>query len=306
MRRLKVLEADYGKEVKSRKRSSRLQVIVVGENGDSLLFQGEVIDKGAVPETYPIILDPLGMPWEKLLVQSPPGGTPGMGLAFADVDGDGQFDLLIANAVDANSKTNADAEFLKKVLADVRGTPPTTLEQKYFLEEKDPKKRENLLDMLLKDPAVAKKLGDEWKKKMLEAPGIRIERFVIPTTRNNVREALTRTPVNPPKTQQPNSPQTQATRATQLEKLVSELLSVKKTDAEMLEAVTLATVGRLPTDIEKRLTLGLVSKAGDRSAAWIEVAKALAVTDEVPKPAVSGVLLTPQKVEVVPVPPAKP
>jgi hypothetical protein len=48
----------------------------------------------------------------------------------------------------------------------------------------------------------------------------------------------------------------------------------------MLEAVTLATVGRLPTDAEKRLTLGLVSKTTDRQASWMEVAKALAATEE--------------------------
>ena len=44
---------------------------------------------------------------------------------------------------------------------------PRRIEQKYFIEDKDPKKREKLLDMLLKDPVVAKKLGDDWKTKML-------------------------------------------------------------------------------------------------------------------------------------------
>ena len=44
----------------------------------------------------------------------------------------------------------------------------TSLEQKYFAEDKDAKKREKLLDSLLKEPGVAKKLGDDWKRKMLE------------------------------------------------------------------------------------------------------------------------------------------
>jgi hypothetical protein len=48
----------------------------------------------------------------------------------------------------------------------------------------------------------------------------------------------------------------------------------------MLEAITLAVLGRLPTDAEKKLTVGLVSKAADRKAAWLEVAKALAATEE--------------------------
>src|SRR5262249_2885938 len=61
----------------------------------------------------------------------------------------------------------SDAEFLKRVLNDVRGNAPTALELKYFTEDKDPKKREKLLDTLLKDPAAQKKLGDSWKAKML-------------------------------------------------------------------------------------------------------------------------------------------
>ena len=53
------------------------------------------------------------------------------------------------------------------MLTDVRGNGPTALELKYFTEDKDPKKREKLLDTLLKDQAVQKKLGDAWKAKML-------------------------------------------------------------------------------------------------------------------------------------------
>ena len=41
-----------------------------------------------------------------------------------------------------------------------------------------------------------------------------------------------------------------------------------------------SSLGRLPTDAEKRLKLGLVGKAADRKAAWLEVAKALASTGE--------------------------
>ena len=61
----------------------------------------------------------------------------------------------------------SDAAFLQRAIQAARGTAPTALEQKYFTEDKDPKKREKLLDLLLKDPAVAKKLGDRWKKTML-------------------------------------------------------------------------------------------------------------------------------------------
>ena len=217
----------------------------------------------------------------------------------------------------------SDIDFLKRVLKDARGSAPTALEEKYFAEDKDPKKREKLLDMLLKDPAVAKKLGAEWKKKMLAGPtqtstvtpqffelkystispeGFNLkltpQQWVVP---NLTRDKLTidptgnlyvtpnttwqwnfftpeNKPVNQPAAKPPASPQ-----AGKFDKLVGELLAAKKSDAEMLEAITLAAAGRLPTDAEKKLTLGLIGKAADRKAAWLEVAKVLADTDEAKK-----------------------
>ena len=78
----------------------------------------------------------------------------------------------------------------------------------------------------------------------------------------------------PPKPPTPPQPPA-APQVDKLTKLVGELLAAKKTDAEMLEAVTLATVGRLPTDTEKKLTLSLVATVTDRKAAWVAVAKSL-------------------------------
>jgi hypothetical protein len=288
---------------------------------------------------------------------------------------------------------NSDAAFLKRVVLDVRGTAPTALEEKYFTEDKDPKKREKLLDTLLKDPAVAKKLGDEWKKKMLatpSTPALRESKLewnfvepkglkwklvepneivpvpakpktpqqqgqplqfelknieIIPTPTKprapqqqgplqfelkfanpvtpvpekprtpqqgqplqfelKFTDPVTPTPATP-KTPQPSAQlQSSAPQPTRLEKLVSDLLAAKKSDAEMLEAVTLATVGRLPTDAEKRLTLGLVGKTVDRKAAWVEVAKALAATEEGMKRGGSEVHFTPKVIEFV-VPATKP
>jgi len=233
------------------------------------------------------------------------------GKAIVDFDNDGKPDLWaeIVNFVDV---TDSDAEFLKRVLKDARGTAPTALEEKYFAEDKDPKKREKLLDTLLKDPAVAKKLGDEWKKKMLAAPAqtswakpqvfewkyhtVTPELYIAPgnqwvvpnftpyTIDNLTPYNLNITPnnfyVTPNTTWQWNlvTPENKPTppQADKFEKLVDELLAAKKSDAEMLEAITLAAAGRLPTEAEKKLTLGLVGKAADRKAAWLEVAKALA------------------------------
>src|SRR5262249_46542452 len=48
---------------------------------------------------------------------------------------------------------DADPEFLRRVMLSARGTPPTALEERYFVEDKDPNKREKLLNTLLQDPA---------------------------------------------------------------------------------------------------------------------------------------------------------
>jgi hypothetical protein len=67
-----------------------------------------------------------------------------------------------------------------------------------------------------------------------------------------------------------------APAADRWQRLVGELIAVGKTDEQVLEALTLAAAGRLPTDIEKRLTLATIPAAGDRAAAWAAVARALA------------------------------
>ncbi|MBN9120901.1 MAG: sigma-70 family RNA polymerase sigma factor, partial [Planctomycetes bacterium] len=192
--------------------------------------------------------------------------------------------------------TDSDAEFLKRVLTDVRGSGPTALELKYFTEDKDPKKREKLLDALLKDSAVQKKLGDAWKAKMLAprsvtfkvttvahdriirlSPEAKVQDVVIP------KGVATPQPPQPPKPPQPPvvKPLPPAVpQADKFEKLVGELIAAKKSDEGILEALALATLGRLPTDGEKRLALAGVSGAADRKAAWVAVARALAGTDD--------------------------
>ncbi len=212
----------------------------------------------------------------------------------------------------------SDLDFLKRVTTAARGTAPTSLEEKYFSEDKDTKKREKLIDTLLKEPTVAKKLGDDFKKKMLAAvPGdvLKSRTFhyeIVPAPSNPkgvpqkpiapmflfdfqsktfdvpaLPSAAPKAPavptpppaVKPPVTPKPPVPPV-APQGNRHGKLIEELLAAKKSDAEMLEAVTLVTVGRLPTDTEKRLTLGLVAKAADRKAAWLEVAKALSATND--------------------------
>jgi hypothetical protein len=170
--------------------------------------------------------------------------------------------------------TESDADFLRRVTQAARGSDPTALEAKYFAEDQDPKKREKLLDLLLKDPALAKKLGDDWKQKMLEPPATAARAFrthveLAQPVRTTVmlRSVRTRLAIQQP-------------LPDRFEKLVGELFDANKTDEQVLEAVTLAAVGRLPTAEEKRATLAVIATAQDRKAAWVGLAKALAAPAE--------------------------
>jgi RNA polymerase sigma factor (sigma-70 family) len=311
----------------------------------------------------------------------------GRTFTFSNVD-DNASNTFWAETVFVADQGESDVEFLKRVIKDVRGGAPTALEEKYFAEDKDPRKREKLLDQLLKDPAVAKKVGEDWKKKMLGAHEVKEQTFryrVVPKTGDSVPEgrkfvvpfvapsdtkndgrqfkyqvvpldpnkpgkmewkyqiqprenqpyklvppteqkpsttqkenvfewkvvpATNPKPQNPPETPKvkmvqvsppaPASPATPKTPAVKvvpptpatpptkvvpakpasgsLDRLIDLLIAAKKSDADILDFVTIDVLGRLPTETEKKLTLGLVSKAADRKAAWQEVAKALAAT----------------------------
>ncbi len=158
--------------------------------------------------------------------------------------GDVLYDLNV------NAPPDTDEAFLTRVVESARGGQPTRLEREYFLKDKDAKKREKLLDAFLSDPATAKKVGPEWKQTMLNPP----------VTFSVVLFADAGT--------------------SWADKLIDELLAKKKTDDQVLEALTLAATGRLPTDIEKKLVAAVVSKQKVKKAAWQEVAGTLAGTDE--------------------------
>jgi RNA polymerase sigma factor (sigma-70 family) len=191
---------------------------------------------------------------------------PGRGIVLADLDNDGQSDPLVVDPKPTEFQlelyaVDPDAEFLKRVIQSARGSAPTALEEKYFAEDKDPKKREKLLDLLLKDPVVAKKLGADWKKKMLEPPTPKTTEL-LSYYRVTVADHIVKV------------------RPNRFGKLVGELIEAKKTDEQMLEALTLAVMGRLPTAEEKRATLAVIGTAQDRKAGWVGLANAYASTDE--------------------------
>ena len=59
-------------------------------------------------------------------------------------------------------------------------------------------------------------------------------------------------------------------------RLVGELIAAGKTDEQMLEALSLAAAGRLPTEVERRLSLAVLPTSSDRAAGWTAVARSLA------------------------------
>src|SRR5262249_4780148 len=157
-----------------------------------------------------------------------------------------------------------DLEFLRRVSLDVRGVPPTKVEENYFLTDKDPKKREKLLevlggtpkagtvrekvvDELLADPEVQKRWVDLWKEWI---------------EKEHVQGWVKKAP------------------ADRLDRLLTELVASKRPDTEVLDALSLATVARFPTETERKLILDGLKDQSDRRAAWEVVLKALASTQE--------------------------
>jgi RNA polymerase sigma factor (sigma-70 family) len=161
--------------------------------------------------------------------------------------------LAVTDRYIANAAVETDDAFLTRVIEAARGSKPTRLEKEYFTADKDAKKREKLLDLILSDPAAKKKLGPDWKKNMLAPPQTYTWAYFV------------------------------TDGMAWADKLIDELLTAKKTDDQTLEALTLATTGRLPTDTEKKLAGAMVAKQKDKKAAWQEVATTLGGTDEAKK-----------------------
>ncbi|QDU18925.1 sigma-70 family RNA polymerase sigma factor [Urbifossiella limnaea] len=89
----------------------------------------------------------------------------------------------------------------------------------------------------------------------------------------------------------PPAPAAPAVRATSTRvvsdkwgRLVGELIAAGKTDEQMLESLSLAAAGRLPTEVERRLSLAVLPTAADRAAGWTAVARALAGPPTPPTP----------------------
>jgi RNA polymerase sigma factor (sigma-70 family) len=174
-------------------------------------------------------------------------------------------------------RADTDAAFLRRVVKEAYGVAPTALELKYFAEDRDPKKREKLVDLVLADPAVAKKLGTEAKDKLLADPAAKSKTVVeyVPQTRQSTYQ----TPEGP-KTVVQQIYVAKARAVDSFGKLLDQVLDGKRTDEQIADAVCLATVGRYPTESEQKMMLASVTGSGDRRAAWKKVLDTLAGTKE--------------------------
>ncbi|HEY2783441.1 MAG TPA: sigma-70 family RNA polymerase sigma factor [Fimbriiglobus sp.] len=158
-----------------------------------------------------------------------------------------------------------ESAFLKRVVKECYGVPPTALELKYFTEDKDPKKREKLVDLILKDQSVAKKLGPDARKKLLAEqtprPGATLNVTASQSLLQNYYTAKT-------------------SSTDPFAKLLDQVLDGKRSDEQIADAICLATLGRYPSESEQKITLAAVAGAPDHRAAWQKVAVTLAGTKE--------------------------
>jgi RNA polymerase sigma factor (sigma-70 family) len=184
-----------------------------------------------------------------------------------------------ALTVEFARKADTDAAFLRRIIKEAYGVAPTALELKYFAEDQDPKKREKLVDLVLTDPAVAKKLGADAKVKLLADPAAKTKTVVeyeyVPQTYKSTYQAP-----EGPKTVVQQYYVAKTRTADPFAKLLEQVLDGKRTDEQVADAVCLATVGRYPTESEQKMMLAAVTGAGDRRAAWKKVLDTLAGTKE--------------------------
>ncbi|HKB02689.1 MAG TPA: sigma-70 family RNA polymerase sigma factor [Gemmataceae bacterium] len=166
----------------------------------------------------------------------------------------------------------SDLEFFRRLSLDVRGTPPTRVEENYFQADQDPKKREKLVQLLLRsatdspqrakfieellaDPEVQKRWTTIWKERLAGEKKAAARKKAL---EGWVKEAP----------------------SDRLRRLLTELLTGKRSDDQVLDALCLATMARFPTETERKLILDGVREQPDRRAAWDGVLRALASTQE--------------------------
>ena len=198
------------------------------------------------------------------------------GAVFTDYDLDGRVDLFAIELFQplGEKLSASDVEFLRRAYHDIAGSEPSTIEREYFAADPDPKKREKLIDLLLrgaKETKVPQKAVDEW----LNDPEQQTRLAAWWKQRFEAEEANAALIV-----MQIGVKLAEARATDPLDRLLGELLAAKKSDGQTLDALCLATMARFPTETERKLILESLKSQQDRRAAWAGVGNALAGTAE--------------------------
>jgi hypothetical protein len=152
-----------------------------------------------------------------------------------------------------------DDAFIQQVCIEARRSPPTFTELKYFKADTSAKKSENVLDLLRKDPALTKKLDDNWKRKMLamadskNASGILQSQLDLANSKYKVIAE-------------------DCEKEHQLWEQADELLRQKSSGEQIFEALAKKALGRPPTAGERQLALASVTGQQNKVVAWHMIA----------------------------------
>jgi len=191
----------------------------------------------------------------------------------------------------SNSAQVNDETFFRRSSLDIRGVVPTALEMHFFLADRSPKKREKLIELL-----VGETNGDLPIKRWFEqintsaswakthSPALESLQCIRCHDAGTRRSADTKLsdwinakPVGPAvhfnerNFELPAKTRTALKPKDRFDRLLDELMAAKRPDAQVLDALTLATLGRLPTAGEERFMLDHVSRQRDRREAFENV-----------------------------------
>jgi len=177
------------------------------------------------------------------------------------------LDLLIEQEMDEQLKTarlrlagnltkGSDPEYLRRIMLDLTGKLPTMVEMNYFLADKDANKRTKIVDWVVKSsPEAAKRWAEqqraETRQKRLET----LREYAAK------RSQVGSTPAH-------------------FGRLLDELLNGSRSDEQILEALTLATLARFPTESERLFLTGFMKSQSDRRKAWEQVLSVQLSTNE--------------------------
>jgi len=139
-----------------------------------------------------------------------------------------------------NLSAGSDPEYLRRIIFDLTGKLPTMVEMNYFLADKDANKRTKIVDWLVKSsPEAAKRWAEQQTADKRRAY-------------DSKRSQFGSTPAH-------------------FERLFDELFRSSRSDDQVLEALTLATLARFPTESERGFLSGFLKSQPDRRKAWEQI-----------------------------------